>query len=150
FSDLAGWVGDVVDAKKQNKELKAEVKNLHGQLADLATAKREAAQLSAIMQVSTNLPKDAKTVTARVIAHSPTVWYSTIQIDKGRNDGLRVNHPAITAGGRAGKAARDPSGERARGSGRQGRRDARRQCARRADHRSVGRCLGRGDAGRRR
>src|SRR3954454_13584271 len=56
FSDLAGWVGDVVDAKKQNKQLKAEVKNLHGQLADLATARREADQLEAITKVSVNLP----------------------------------------------------------------------------------------------
>jgi rod shape-determining protein MreC len=102
FSDLAGWVGDVADAKKQNKELKAEVKNLHGQLATLATNQREAAQLRALAQVSQNLPQNAKTVTARVIAHSPTVWYSTLDIDKGRNDGIRVNQPVITAGGLAG------------------------------------------------
>jgi rod shape-determining protein MreC len=103
FSDLAGWVSDVVDAKKQNKQLKTEVQNLRGQLAQLATDKREADQLRALTQVSANLPKNAKTVTARVIAHSPTVWYATIQIDKGRSDGVRVNDPVITAGGLAGK-----------------------------------------------
>jgi rod shape-determining protein MreC len=103
FGDLAGWVSDVADAKKQNKQLKSEVKNLRAELAQLATDKREAEQLRALTQVSANLPKDAKTITARVIAHSPTVWYSTIQIDKGRNDGLRVNQPVITAGGLAGK-----------------------------------------------
>src|SRR5437667_11317859 len=43
-SDLAGWVGDVADAKKQNKQLKTEVRNLHGQLAELATDKHEAEQ----------------------------------------------------------------------------------------------------------
>jgi rod shape-determining protein MreC len=102
FSDLAGWVGDVADAKKENKQLKTEVKNVRGQLAELATDKREAEQLRALTQVSANLPQDAKTVTARVIAHSPTVWYSTIQIDKGRSDGIRVNQPVITAGGLAG------------------------------------------------
>jgi rod shape-determining protein MreC len=103
FSDLAGWVGDVADAKKENKQLKTEVKNLRDQLAELATDKREADQLRALTQVSANLPKDAQTVTARVIAHSPTVWYSTIQIDKGRSDGVRTNQPVITAGGLAGK-----------------------------------------------
>ena len=102
FADLAGWVGDVVDAKKENKQLKSEVKNLHNQLADLATSKREAQQLTALMQVDTKLPQDAKTVTARVIAHSPTVWYSTIGIDKGRDDGIRTNDPVLTAGGLAG------------------------------------------------
>jgi rod shape-determining protein MreC len=103
FSDLAGWVSDVADAKKENKQLKSEVKTLRGQLAELATDKREAEQLRALTQVSSNLPQGAKTVTARVIAHSPTVWYSTIQIDKGRSDGVRVNQPVITAGGLAGK-----------------------------------------------
>ena len=53
--------------------------------------------------MSANLPTDAKTLTARVIAHSPTVWYSTIQIDKGRSDGVRANQPVITAGGLAGR-----------------------------------------------
>jgi len=110
FSDLAGWVSDVTDAKKENKQLKTEVKNLRGQLAALATDKHEADQLRALTKVSANLPKDAKTVTARVIAHSPTVWYATIQIDKGRNDGVRVNQPVITAGGLAGKVVATTGG----------------------------------------
>jgi rod shape-determining protein MreC len=110
FGDLVGWVGDVADAKKENKQLKAEVKNLRGQLAQLATDKHEAEQLRALTQVSANLPTDAKTVTARVIAHSPTVWYSTIQIDKGRNDGVRTNQPVITGGGLAGKVIATSSG----------------------------------------
>src|SRR4051812_44671343 len=110
FSDFAGWTGDVVDAKKENKQLKTEVETLRGQLAELATDKREAQELRALTRVSANLPKDAKTVTARVIAHSPTVWYSTIQIDKGRRDGLRVNQPVITAGGLAGKVVATTGG----------------------------------------
>ena len=110
FGDLAGWVGDVADAKKQNKQLKTEVKNLRTQLAQLATDKREAQQLRALTQVSGNLPQGAHTVTARVIAHSPTVWYSTIQIDKGRRDGVRTNQPVITAGGLAGKVVATTGG----------------------------------------
>src|ERR1700751_1794504 len=87
FSDLAGWVGDVADAKKQNKQLKSEGKTLHSHLAQFATAKAGADQLRSSMQVSATLPQDAKTVTAPVIAPSPTVWYATLQIDKGRDDG---------------------------------------------------------------
>src|SRR3954453_18147096 len=52
FSDLAGWVSDASDAKTQNKQLKTEVKNLRGELASLATDKREADQLRALTQVS--------------------------------------------------------------------------------------------------
>src|SRR3954447_11759715 len=61
FADLARWGGDVIDAKKQDTQPKPEVKNLPGQLAQLATDKREAEQLRALTQVSANLPQDAKT-----------------------------------------------------------------------------------------
>ncbi len=97
FGDLAGWVGDVADAKKENKQLKTEVETLHAQLAQLATDKREADQLRQLTGVSANLPAGTKTLTARVIAHSPTVWYSMIQVDKGRADGGVV----ATTGGTA-------------------------------------------------
>jgi rod shape-determining protein MreC len=110
FGDLAGWVGDVADAKKENKQLKTEVQNLRAQLAQLATDKREADQLRQLTDVSANLPAGTKTVTARVIAHSPTVWYSTIQVDKGRADGVRTNQPVMTAGGLAGKVVATTSG----------------------------------------
>jgi rod shape-determining protein MreC len=103
FSDLAGWVGDVADAKKENKQLKSEVETLRRQAADLATDKREAQQLRSIVGLQEGLADGTRVVTARVIAHSPTVWYSHVQIDKGKNDGVRIDQPVITAGGLAGK-----------------------------------------------
>ena len=38
-----------------------------------------------------------------MIARSPTVWYSSVKIDKGSDDGVRENQPVIAAGGLAGK-----------------------------------------------
>ncbi len=35
---------------------------------------------------------------ARVIARSPNVWYSSIKIDKGSSDGVKVDQPVIAAG----------------------------------------------------
>jgi rod shape-determining protein MreC len=110
FSDLAGWVGDVADAKKENKQLKTEVETLRGQLAQLATDKREADQLRQLTGLSASLAAGTRTVTARVIAHSPTVWYSTLQIDKGRSDGIRTNQPVMTAGGLAGRVVATTAG----------------------------------------
>src|SRR4051795_13586847 len=80
FSDLAGWVSDVADAKKQNKQLKSEVQDLHGQLAELATDKREAVKGGELAGLERALPAGTKTLTARVIQHYPTVWYSTVGI----------------------------------------------------------------------
>ena len=59
-------------------------------------------------------PQGTQPVTARVIARSPTVWYSSIKIDKGSSDGVRVNQPVIAAGS-------DPT-ERGGRPGRQGHR----------------------------
>src|SRR4029079_5641931 len=42
-------------------------------------------------------------VTARVVGRSPTVWYSTVTIDKGTSDGVRVDDPVVAALGLAGK-----------------------------------------------
>jgi rod shape-determining protein MreC len=38
-----------------------------------------------------------------VIARSPTVWYSSVKIDKGSGDGVRADQPVVAAGGLAGK-----------------------------------------------
>ena len=42
-------------------------------------------------------------MTARVIGRSPTVWYSTVNIDKGSSAGVEVNDPVVTGDGLAGR-----------------------------------------------
>ena len=104
-ADLVGWTGDVLDAKGDNKDLKKEVERLRADLARAQTAQREVEQLKAIVKLrdADGFPADAPFVTARVTARSPTVWYSSIQINKGSNDGVRRDQPVITAGGLLGK-----------------------------------------------
>jgi rod shape-determining protein MreC len=103
--DLFGWVGDSFDAKSQNKQLKSEVQSLRSQLAEADTAKRDAAELRGIVGLGRQdgFPQGTSPVTARVIARSPTVWYSTVKIDRGSSDGVRVDQPVIASGGLAGK-----------------------------------------------
>ena len=105
FRDLFGWAGDTIDAKDQNEELKAEVERLRSQLAESQTALRDAGQLKEIRELHQEnfFPTSTAPVTARVIARSPTVWYSSVKIDKGSDDGVRENQPVIAAGGLAGK-----------------------------------------------
>jgi rod shape-determining protein MreC len=38
-----------------------------------------------------------------VVGRSPTVWYSTVTINKGSGDGVRVDDPVVAAQGLAGK-----------------------------------------------
>jgi rod shape-determining protein MreC len=110
--DLFGWAGDTFHAKKENKRLKAEVQRLRDQLAENQTAQRDASQLRGLVGLSRDAgyPRGVKTVTARVIARSPTVWYSSVKIDKGTGDGVKLDQPVIASGGLAGKITRVTGG----------------------------------------
>jgi rod shape-determining protein MreC len=103
--DFFGWAGDTIDAKDQNEALKKEVQQLRSELAEAQTAVRDSGQLRELAQLHQQdyFPQATRPVTARVIARSPTVWHSTVKIDKGTSDGVRVDQPVIAAGGLAGK-----------------------------------------------
>ncbi|MGH2762047.1 MAG: rod shape-determining protein MreC [Thermoleophilaceae bacterium] len=103
--DFFGWVGDTIDAKDQNEALKEEVERLRADLAEAQTAVRDSGQLEAMAQLRREayFPQATDPVTARVIAKSPTVWHSSVKIDKGSRDGVRTNQPVIAAGGLVGK-----------------------------------------------
>jgi rod shape-determining protein MreC len=106
--DLFGWTGDTLDAKKENKRLKAELERLRAELARAQTAQRDNEQLRGLVKLKREegFPQGTRPVTARVIARSPTVWYSNVKIDKGSSDGVKLNQPVLAAGGLAGKITR--------------------------------------------
>jgi len=110
--DLFGWVGDTFDAKGDNKELRAEVERLRSELARAQTAERDAAQLSGLVGLKREdmFPSGTDPIAARVIARSPTVWYSSVKIDKGSSDGVRVDQPVLAAGGLVGKVTQVTGG----------------------------------------
>jgi rod shape-determining protein MreC len=110
--DLFGWAGDTFHAKKDNKRLKGEVERLRSRLAQSQTAERDASQLKGLvgLQRDAGFPRATKPVTARVIARSPTVWYSSVKIDKGESDGVKLEQPVIASGGLAGKITRVTGG----------------------------------------
>jgi rod shape-determining protein MreC len=111
-TDLFGWFGDTITAKHDNDKLKKEVENLRGQVAQNQTATHDNKQLRGLvgLQHDASFPQGTHPVTSRVIARSPTVWYSSIKIDKGSGDGIRVDQPVIAAGGLAGKVTRVTGG----------------------------------------
>jgi rod shape-determining protein MreC len=105
--DLGGWIGDVIDAKSENKKLRREVEQLRTRLASAETNARDAGELRALVGLnrSSGFPQGFRRVSGRVIARSPTVWYSTVTIDKGSSEGLRSNQPVVSGGGLIGKVS---------------------------------------------
>ena len=105
--DLVGWAGDVFDAKSENKKLEREVRDLRARLAQAETDSREARELRALVGFNRSavFPDSYDPVAARVIARSPTVWYSAVTIDKGSDQGVRVNQPVMGGAGLVGKVS---------------------------------------------
>jgi rod shape-determining protein MreC len=110
--DFFGWAGDTVDAKDQNKQLKNEVERLRTRLAESETSLRDSRELDALaaLRRENYFPQATAPVTARVIARSSTVWYSSLKIDKGSSDGVRIDQPVIAGGGLIGKTTSVTSG----------------------------------------
>jgi rod shape-determining protein MreC len=105
--DLGGWIGDVFDAKSDNTRLRRQVEQLRAEVAASQTAQREASELRALVGFnrSSSFPQGYKRLAAHVIARSPTVWYSTITIDKGSASGLRTDQPVVTGDGLVGRVS---------------------------------------------
>jgi rod shape-determining protein MreC len=102
--DLVNWFDETFKARGQNEDLQAEVRDLRTKLAEAQSAEGENQQLRDLLGLDRRGTLAGYTpVTARVIARSPTVWYSTVAVDKGSDDGVKVNDPVVTGDGLVGR-----------------------------------------------
>jgi rod shape-determining protein MreC len=101
--DLFGWFGDTLDAQDERDKLRKELEQTRRQAIANAAAAREVEQLRKLVGLDRDLGIDQMDpVAARVITRSPTLWYSTVSINKGTSDGVRVDQPVINGDGLVG------------------------------------------------
>jgi len=101
--DLFGWFGDTLDAKDERDKLRKELEQTRREAIANAAAAREVEQLRKLVGLDRALNIDQMDpVSARVITRSPTLWYSTVSINKGTSDGVRVDQPVINGDGLVG------------------------------------------------
>jgi rod shape-determining protein MreC len=103
--DLVNWFDETFEARGETDDLRDQVADLRDQLARSQTTQGEAKELAELDETLSGgiVPDGTDPVTARVVGRSPTVWYSTITIDKGSGDGVHVDDPVVAALGLAGK-----------------------------------------------
>lgn len=102
--DLINWFDETFEARGDNEDLRSELQGLRAQLAQAQSAEGENQQLRELLDLDRQGTLAGYTpVTARVIGRSPTVWYSTVTVDKGSSAGVKVNDPVVTGDGLAGR-----------------------------------------------
>ncbi len=102
--DIAGWFSDTVNAKSRADRLQARVNQLTSELDGLQQKALLADQLSRQVGLDqSNSIASYHPVPANVIVRDPTLWYQTIEVDKGASDGVGLNDPVVGDGALVGK-----------------------------------------------
>jgi rod shape-determining protein MreC len=104
--DVAGWFSGTFHAKSQRDQLKKEVATLRQQLAAAQQRAINYDQLTKQVGLDNSIGISSyQPVGAHVISRDPTLWYATIEIDKGSDDGLRAGNPVVGDGALVGKVS---------------------------------------------
>jgi rod shape-determining protein MreC len=102
--DLFSWFGDTLHAKGQVAQLRKQNDELRARAISSQADERQLAELRRLFALDSELKlSDYTPVTARVIGRSPTLWYSTVNVDKGSGDGVHVDDPVVDGEGLVGK-----------------------------------------------
>jgi len=103
--DLFGWFGNTLHAKSELAQSLKQTEKLRRELVADQAEKRSYRELISMFHLDQLGVDDYHPVTATVVYKDPNIWYSTVNIDKGESDGVRVNDPVINAEGLIGKVA---------------------------------------------
>jgi rod shape-determining protein MreC len=105
--DLVNWFDQTFDARGRNHRLEDELRTAREESVGADAALAENAQLRKLLSLDRSgaIPSGYEPVTGRVIARSPTVWFSDVTIDAGGGDGIEVNDPVVNGDGLVGKVS---------------------------------------------
>jgi rod shape-determining protein MreC len=102
--DIAGWFSSTIHAKEQRDRLKTEVARLTRQLAEAQQKAIAYNQLANEIKLDDSGGINSyQPVAGHVIEHDPTLWYATIEIDRGSDDGVHKDDPVLGDGALVGK-----------------------------------------------
>jgi rod shape-determining protein MreC len=104
FRDVANFFSDTFKAKSQVNKLRVQVHHLQAELAQAQYAASLNSQLSKEVRLqNTNGLATYHPVAAHVTIRDPSLWYETVEVDRGSADGVRVGDPVTGYGALVGK-----------------------------------------------
>ncbi len=102
--DVAGWFSDTLRAKSRSDRLQKQVNKLTAEVDYYRQQSILNGQLTRQIRLDNSLGiASYRPVAAQVIARDPTLWFQTIQVNKGTADGVNLNDPVTGDGALVGK-----------------------------------------------
>lgn len=95
-------VNDLMNAYSENRELKQQVTELAQTKVRDQTLAKENKQLKQELKLNNSMT-DYDTVTAAVLARTPSSWQQQLVINKGQSSGIKKNMPVMSDGGLIGR-----------------------------------------------
>ncbi len=109
--DAVNWFDETFDARGENDELRAELTELRDQATAADAALGENDELRGLLEFERDAGIEGfESVNSRVIARSPTVWYSEVTLDHGSSSGIERDDPVVTGDGLVGRISDTTSG----------------------------------------
>jgi rod shape-determining protein MreC len=103
---VTSWFSSTFHAKSQVASLQGQVQALTRELAATKGAQIQNQQLRKEVGLDDSIGIDAyHPVTAQVILRDPTLWYQTVNIDKGSDDGVGLHDPVVGDGALVGEVS---------------------------------------------
>ncbi|MBV8429718.1 MAG: rod shape-determining protein MreC [Solirubrobacterales bacterium] len=104
FRDIASFFSDTFKAKSEVGQLRTEVHQLQAKLAQAQYAASLNRQLTRQVGLdNSNSLASYRPVTADVTFRDPSLWYATVEVDKGTADGVRIGDPVTGDGALVGQ-----------------------------------------------
>ncbi len=106
FRDIASFFSDTFKAKSQVHQLRVQVDKLTRELTQAQYAASQNRQLEKQIGLdNTNSLASYKPVAAHVILRDPSLWYATVELDKGSADGVHRGDPVTGDGALVGEVS---------------------------------------------
>ena len=109
--DVSNWVSDTLRAKSQRDQLRRQVNRLMADVDTLKTEQLRNKELAAQVKLDQNIGLgNYHLVGANVIGRDPSLWYQTVTVDAGSDEGVTRNDPVVADGALVGNVTTvDPS-----------------------------------------